>query len=97
MRTTRTPWAGVLMSCGGSCLSSEDWSRLSGRFREVVRWLVDRESELDRLFVVLMPNWLRLFGVVLSLTILLRTGLLSRLLTGDEGLEGGLDDLVSWP
>lgn len=50
---------------------------------------MDRDSDVDRRFVG--PIWLRLLGVVLSLTTLLRTGLVSRLLMGDEGF----DDLVS--
>lgn len=64
-------------------------SRLAGRLEGWTRW-VERELEVDRRLVGLI--WLRLWGVVLSRTTRLLTGLGSRLPTGLEGF----DDLPSY-
>lgn len=83
--TTRFPFAGVLISAGGSGFSSEDLSLLAGR---LVCWCrcVDREKELERRFEGWI--WLRLCGVLLSLTTLfLCTGLVPCSLAGLEVLD----------
>lgn len=85
--TMRFPFAGVLMSAGGSGsgFSSADLSLLAGR---LVCWCrcVDREKELERRFEGWI--WLRLCGVLLSLTTLfLCTGLVPCSLAGLEVLD----------
>lgn len=81
----RFPFAGVLMSAGGSGFSSADLSLLAGR---LVCWCrcVDREKELERRFEGWI--WLRVCGVLLSLTTLfLCTGLVPCSLAGLEALD----------
>lgn len=93
MRTTRGCCAGVLTSAagaaGGALLTSEDddlslLSLLGGRFVDVFLCSEGRDCDVDLLFI-----WLRLLGVVLSLTTRFRTGLFSRLLAGE-----GADELA---
>lgn len=80
MRTT-LPCAGVLTSASGSFCSSNTASTLSWREpREEAVWTW--EPDVERRFVVELPSWLRLCGVLLRRTTLFRRGLGSR-----EGLE----------
>jgi hypothetical protein len=83
--TIRFPFAGVLISDGGSGFSSADLSLLAGRLDCWCR-CVDREKELERRFEGWI--WLRVCGVLLSLTTLfLCTGLVPCSLAGLDVLD----------